>query len=438
MTDKKIITARPLSARASKATMERKYDFEEDMVSPPEIGSPVRFSIRRDMEKEGSPLFRIIGFGVVVVAVGVGLLFLVQNVISNQNQGAATTSSSATSSSLSAIDMPSVAKADDSVSDITPNSLFTTSPLSLGTSLAAGTTITLASVEHNAYNSFTRTLMTLDGVTNSLPATTISYNADAKQILITLAKVTVTDATLLEPATTSIGNVKEIAVTQDGDATRVVFTLAESGKYYASVHNGKVLTLDVKSDSQLNQSVTTTSSASTTSMTSSASTSAAASSSRASSSATSSVAGGIPSAPHYDNTASQSKQYVVSNVTDNSVLSETYYYVDYGDSFQFSWAMRGTGDASIPNATAELIQDNGKNYVEVVMSNLGFDLLGSQNRNPTINVTLAGSNVVQILQKGYSGGKATYWVELKQAGNFRLHSTLTYNNRQLLSIQIMD
>lgn len=436
MTDKKIITARPLSARASKATMERKYEYEEDMIMPPEIGSPVRFSIRRDMEKEGSPLVRIIGFGVVIVAVGVGLLFLVQSVISNQsqNQGAAT-SSSATSSSLSAIDMPSVAKADDSVSDATPNSLFTTSPLSLGTSLPTGTSVTLASVEHNAYNSFTRTLMTLDGVTNSLPATTISYNADAKQILISLSKVNVTDARLLEPASTTIGNVREIAVSQDGDTTRIVFTLAESSKYYASVHNGSVLTLDVKSDSQLNQSVSSASSVTTTSATSTVSSTSAATTSVSS---TSSSAGGVPTAPHYDNTASQDKQYVVSAVNDNSVLSETYYYVDYGDSFQFSWAMRGTGDASIPNATAELIQDNGKSYVEVVMSNLGFDLLGSQNRNPTINVTLAGSNVVQILQKGYSGGKATYWVELKHAGNFRLHSTQTYNNRQLLSIQIMD
>lgn len=431
---------RPLSIRTTRTVTDDSKmagpiveTTEEVVDSPnPKYIEPVRFSARRNVEGEGSSVGRIILYVVVVVVVGVGLTLLIQNFVTGQGSTSTTTSSAVTSTEevVSSVNISTLMKADSTATSLTPNTAYTTGDSSLGSAANDVSDAILDQFSYQAYETFSRTTWEFDGLeSGKLPATTVVYSPIDSTVTVSFAGVDVSDAEMLQEFTVRTGNVVKIVGSKTDTAVSFVLSMSESGKYYVFVDNGTNVSLDIKTDTQL--ATVTSASSSSEAVTSSAV--------AATSSSSASAMTGAPAAPHYDNTASQNKQYVVSNVTGNGLYSETYYYIDYGDSFQFSWAMRNEGETQIPNATAELVTDSGKDYIEVKINNLGYELLHALGRSQAnITIPTSSSKLVAVHTRGYSNGTATFWVELTEKTEFRLHSTQTYEGHQLLGIQVMD
>jgi len=424
-----------LSARASKASAAEEAKAAavsaksvKNIPSTSEL-EPVRFSRRQDLEKHDSPIGKIITYIVVVVLVGVGLTFLVQNYITSQNanNNVATDTEPTPQTAIPNATIATAILSDSSASSVNKNELFTNSDLSLGSSSNDVTSVNISQLDHAAYTTFTRTSWTLTGLKSGLPASKIVYSPVNKTVTITFNGVTNVDSGFLQEIPVDVGNVTSITGSKTDSTVVFELKLSAASKYYAFIVGGNKVVLDIKTESQLNIPATPVASTPTP-----APAPAPAPAPVASSDA--------PAAPHYDNTMSQAKQYVASKVTGNSVYNDTYYYVDYGDSFQFSWAFRNTGEMSIPNASAELKTDtDGTYYIEIKINNLAQDLLAALGKTePTVSIPTTATNYESMQLKSFTGGTSTYNLNLRHKGDFRLHSTQTYEGYQLLGIQLKD
>jgi hypothetical protein len=441
-----------LTARASKAsgdTHSRAHSSEDTPLNNPSNVEPIRFSARNAFESEGSSAGRIVLFVIVVIILGVGLTFLIQNFVASRNGTAGQSSSSSTSSAAGIktefLDIAGTTLPDSAASRVTSNELYTNSPLSLGSVNNVKADTKIEKLTHMVYDTFTTTSWTVTEGGTGMPATNISYDAASKAVQVKFTKLDVADASITGPFDIAVGNVTRITTQQQADSITFSLQLAAASKYYAYVVGGNTLALDIKTEDELTMPASTSSATASSSSSSSVSSSSSASSS-SSSSATSSASSSTPTgSTNYDNQLSQNKQSVVSTVTGNTIYNDTYYYIDYGDSFQFSWAMRNTGPESIPNATAELVDQDGVPYVKVTINNLAQDILAAQGKTKaTITINTSSTNLVDVTRESTTGGSnsfsgtSVYMVQLKHKGNFRLHSTLTYNNYQLLSLQLAD
>jgi hypothetical protein len=424
-----------LSARVSKASTadEVKSVPTPAKLKPTSDLEPVRFSRRQDLEKHDSPIGKIMMYIVVVVLVGVGLTLLVQSYITSQNANTDVVATDTEPTPVVTIPNATIATAvlaDSAASSVNKNELFTSSDLSLGSSSNDASGVNISLLDHEVYTSFTRTSWTLEGLKSGLPASKISYSAADKTVTVTFNGVANVDTGFLEEILVDVGNVESITGTKTDSGITFVLQLSASSKYYAFIVGGNKVVLDIKTDSQLNLPATPVATPTPSPAPAPAPTP----------TPTPVATGDAPAAPHYDNTMSQSKQYVASKVTGNSVYNDTYFYVDYGDSFQFSWAFRNTGEMSIPNASAELKTDtDGTFYIEIKINNLAQDLLAALGKTePTVSIPTTSTNYESMQLKSFTGGVSTYNLNLRHKGDFRLHSTQTYEGYQLLGIQLKD
>lgn len=420
-----------LTSRASKAT---EREDEADLLASSD--EPLKFSVRRDLEQEGGNSRRIIIFIVIVLALGLGLTFLVQSFVSQGNGNGQTSSSTSTSEEaieIAGVTINDVEKEDsESIRQIS-DSQYTDVELNLGSPANVNAELKLEKIDYTPYKSFSELRLTLSEVATGLPSTKISYDNKTDKVVVTMDTVSPLDISMLQEIRVDTGNVTQIFPQQVEGDMEITVSFFENVKFYAAVEGKNVLVIYFKSDSQFSVSSTTTASETTSSAASSTSSSV---STTTVSSTSSSAASGTD---QFDNAVSQNKQTVTNTkVTDNSLISETYYYEDKGTSFEFSWAIRGANPA-VPNATAEYVAADGKNYIEVKISNLSYDLLHALGRQKAIiNISTASSNMVDVYTKGFTGGTATFWVEVKAKKDFRLHSTNTVNSYRLLSIELMD
>lgn len=419
-----------LTARASKAS-------DPEPVKSLDLDEPLKFSVRREMAGEGGNSKRIIIFIVIVVALGLGLTLLVQSFINNQGQqsNGNTTSTSSTEPEIS---IPGVEIGDEVVDDGAAtrqieNSQYTDSQLSLGSASNAVAGINLEKLTYTPYDTFSELKLELTDTANGLPSTAVSYLTDSDSVVVAMTGIGVANLEMLQTIEVNAGNVFSITPSNTDTGVSVTIKLVEPGKYFAAVVGTNGLSLYFKTDSDF---ATISSSSETTSTTTSASTSTTTSTPATTSSTTSSTPAG---SANFDNDAGQGKQSIVSSVTDNKLVSETYYYVDGGNNFTFSWAIRGEGDSSVPNATAEYITDGGKNYIEVKINNLAFEIMHNKGREKAIiNISTASSNLVDVFTKGMSNGTATFWIEVRAKKDFRLYSNEDFGGYRLLSIQLFD
>src|SRR6185369_13731274 len=147
-----------------------------------------------------------------------------------------------------------------------------------------------------------------------------------------------------------------------------------------------------------------------------------------------------PTTLNYKNSFSQKKQYIVSNAVGNIIKENVYYYEDAGTYFEFSFGTKNqVGSKYIPNASAELITDSGKTYIEIVIKNLSQEVFKSYGITGTAlthsGINLSNANFVRIDLKSFSGGTATYRMQIKRAADFRLLSEATVDGAtQVVSI----
>lgn len=432
-----------LTSRSSKATDagldESLMDLPTAVDNRPE---PLKFSVRRDSMNEGGSSRRVLIFILIVVALGLGLTFVVQGFINNQGNGGTATSSSTTSSEA-VFSTPGAEIGDEEMPDADAprqiaNADYVDTELSLGSNANNTTTLNLEKFIYEPYETFSLTRFQLTEGAPGLPAVKINYLATDLTVRVVFTGVGVTDLGLLQSIPVTVGNVKDFTSSiENGDLT-IDIELMEESKYFAAVESGGTLALYIKTNTALAQP-SSTSTTTSEEMTSSSTTSSAPATTSSTTTSTAATTSSAAAGDSFTNQMSQTKQSIANSaISGNSLISETYYYQDTGNSFIFSWAMRN-GDPAVPNATAEYITDNGKDYIEVKVSNLQYDILHAKGREKAIiNISTASSNLVDVYTKGFSGGTATFWVEVKAKKDFRLFATETYSTYRLLSLELAD
>lgn len=394
-----------------------------------------RFSEMKEMESENSSL-RIIVYVLIVIVIGVGLALLVRQLIANQQPPSNSNQNPVSNpvSSNSALELSTTGVSDTLATNVAKNEDYLDSALlTLGDEGVDMESTSLDKIRYTDYSTFSRMIFDLSSSTAKLPKVNLAY--DASKLTLTVEVVDLVQIASSLRADLDVDSlVSEIRF--DKVNTKYIIFLTEKFKYrvYADKDNlvidFKTLTELAKPEAEEEEPVTPPT-APTTPVTPVV---------------PPTTSGNKPAAPHYENSFSQTKQYVSSAVTGATITLNNYYVWDEGTFFEFSWAEEGEiGDDYVPNASAELVTEGGVNYIDVTIENLkGANLSNGVTAAQIESVrgfSMAGANFVGVTRTSFdvATGKAVYRVELKKKADFQLLSQETYDgNSQILSIQIKD
>lgn len=378
---------------------------------------------------------KIIIYIVIVIVIGVGAALLVRSLITNNqanNNNTSTTPPAATSN----VSISTSSKADSTATNLGANEDYTDSAQTkAGDSSLNGATTSIDKLDFTKYTTFGRLTFTLSGNNGKLPATNLTYSAADKSLTVNIPGLKSVDADLQKQidVTSIINN-----ITYDSATKNFKITFIEDTKYRV-VPNTSNLIIDFKTVKELAKPVTTTPTPTPTPAPTPTPTP-----------TPTSTDPSKPAAPHYDNTMSQTKQYVVSNVTGTPITNNIYYFDDLNSSFEFSWGQKdAVGDAYVPNATAyyDTSAPAGKVYLMVEISNLAGEFMTA---NGVSEITAAGiqsktgadtsgANLNKITLISFDGGTAKYRFELKNKADFKIWTQKTVDNlTQVLSVRIND
>ncbi len=399
-----------------------------------------RFSEMKEGDGENNSL-RIIIYVLIVIVIGVGLALLVRQLISNQ-QVESPQSNSQTPVSEPVIEtnpaliINTIGLPDASASNVGSNEDYVDSTLvSLGSTDVNMNVAKLDKIQYTDYETFSRLVFDLSTTENKLPKVNLSFDSSKSTLTVEFVGIKNIDTNLQKDLTIG-GVIDEIRFDQVNK--KYIIFLADNIKYRV-VSDGDNLVIDFKTQKALEQS--TNAETPTTNDTNTTTEDTTTDNSDSMSSDTSK-----PAAPHYENSFSQSKQYVSSALNTNSITLNNYYVWDEGSFFEFSWAEEGKlGDDYVPNANAYLETKDGVNYIVVEIdnlksANLADGLTPSQIESKS-GISMAGANFAGLTRDSFdsSTGKAIYRIELNKKANFKLLDQTTYDEKtQILSIQIKD
>ncbi len=392
-----------------------------------------RFTEMRGTESEGSS-FRIILYVVIVIVIGVGAALLIRNLITT-NTNTPTPQVEQTTNNVpevTALTISTNPLSDTSAINLADNNEYKDSALiTLGDSKVDITKAKLDKITYTRFTTFARMIFDLSTLENKLPKSNISYDSIKNRITIEFVGLSnVNDDLKTQTAINDI--VKSISF--ESASGQFVIELSEKSKYRVFTANDN-LNIDIKTVKQLETPDTTTQVAEVTPE------------------VTPEVVNPVnvdpskPTAPHYDNTFGQTKQYVSSAITDNSIAQNQFYYWDQGTFFEFSWGAKDkVGDSYVPNATAyyDTAATNGKIYIIVELSNLSqeaFSIYGITGTDLSGKVVTSASNFVRADLTSFdkATGVAKYKIEVKKKTDFKLLTQKTYDGKaQILSLQMKD
>lgn len=393
-----------------------------------------RFSEMKQMESENSSL-RIIVYVLIVIVIGVGLALLVRQLIANQQPPSNPTNqnpvNNPTTPTNSALEVSTVGISDRLATNVAENDDYLDSAiLTLGDESVDMASASLDKLKYTDYSTFSRLIFDLSTAEEALPKVNFAYDSTKLTLTVEIVGLVQINSDLQEDMEID-SLVSEIRY--DSVNNKYIIFLTEKFKYrvYADKDN---LLIDFKTLSELEDSDGEEPVAPAPAPTPTPTT------------PPTSSDGSKPAAPHYENSFSQSKQYVSSNVTGNTITLNNYYVWDQGTFFEFSWAEeKKIGDEYVPNATAELVTEGGVNYIDVTIENLkGANLadgLTTQQIEAKAGITMAGANFVNLTRTSYDSttGKAVYRIQLKKVADFQLLTQDNYaGDTQILSIQIKD
>lgn len=390
-----------------------------------------RFTEIRDMEGDGNSL-RIIIFIAVIIVIGVVAALLVRNSVMNSQTPAAnetenTTANTTVETQPSAYVVSTSPLADTSAVNVVKNADYVDSAIvTLGDSTAVAEETSLDKVTYLRYATFARLTFDLNTSDKKLPKTTVNFDSVGNKMTVVFDNLGTVADDLMEDI--DIGDlVSEIRYVSTNNSYVIMFE--DSVKYFVK-KDGDNLVFDFKTNTELAKPDTvattpdveedTTPTQPTTPTTP----------------AETNVS--KPKAPHFNNEFSQSKQYVVSNVTENKLAHNVYYFDNYGSSYQFSWAQTGViGDNNVPNATAYYDTSTaGKTYLMIEISNLTQEVMTANNKTSLTladigaktGATTAGATLVKLDLLSFEGGVAKYRMELSKKTDFKLWVDKTPDN----------
>lgn len=407
--------------------------------------SPARYSqLEEDKPDNRQRIMRVGLFALVIVVLAVGAILFIENgsrQTSNGNQATQSTTSQ-NIAQIAGFELSRTVQTDDNAGIIPARADFNVSRVSLGSSANTQDTAVISNLQYNVYSSATRFVWELEGVTTGLPASTIEYDAATNTILVTFVDVDVADSQMITTVTPSIGSNEEIAVSQN--ANSIVYSLKfDEAVRYAPVVNAAnaTLTLFVRTETQITNSIssaasTTTASQTSTTTTAATTTSQAATSTTATNSTTSQAAVGQV----LQNAYSRNPQTISSGLT-NTVAMRSFFYQDFGPHFEFSWVFGPAGVSSVPpKATAQFIVEDNINYIEVKIEGVTEDYFQARGQSQATfgNINTTYANIVKVIFRGRENNVSTYWVQVKGLSDFRLMATGERNGNQKLTLDIRD
>lgn len=402
-------------------------------ISPDKLDQS-RFSDRIVDDEAGSSL-RILIYVVIVIVVGVGAALLIRNLIINndnktteddnntQNQDTQTTS---------AFEINKTVTADAQANLPTATSSYVNSAqVTLGEDLASGVVVSLDKIIYTKYTTFARVEFDFSGA--KLPKLNTTFDS-VKNLFTVKLPSNVTVSTDL----TSTQTISDLVTVVNFNSTTKEYTITLSeDSFYAVKQNSGNLIIDFKTATQLDKDNNVEETPLTTNPTTTTPTT--------TTDTTTTTDSNKPTTVNYTNNFSQKQQYIVSEVTGNTLNYNKFFYYDAGDFLELSFGEQGKlGEKYAPNATAYLKTENGKEYLYFEIENLAqeaFSFLGFSNNGTDLSTYMntAGSNFVRIDRTKFENGKATYRIELKRKSDFKLVSQDTYDGTtQITSIQIKD
>lgn len=389
-----------------------------------------RFS---EMKEEDENPLRIIIYVVIVILIGVGSAFAVRQLISkDETSDDDTTEETDTTEDISDVTVTLTPAPDATAVSQPTKAQFTDSAItSVGTNEDTAS-LSVSALEYKKYTTFGRLTFTITGINsvNDFPKTTLNFDSIAQKITLDFANVVTVSEDLKEDILIS-DLIDEVRYNQV-DSQFLIF-LSEDSKYRVALNNNQLF-LDIKTVRQLEIDDETTTETdtevpdTTEDITEDTDTT------------PTPPAGGT----NYTNEYSQNEQSIVSNVTDNTIAHNKFYYGDEGPAFEFSWGITNkVGDSYIPNASAKLIDKSGVPYLEVTIQNLSQEsfqtagITGTSLSNTGID--MSGANFVRVDRVSFANGTAKYEIRLKRKADFKLISQKTLDNKdQVISVLIAD
>lgn len=388
-----------------------------------------RFSEIRQMEKETSPL-RIILFVVVVILIGGGGVLFFRNLISNdQTTNNTNTSTEADNDAIQETQSSYVIDTspirDSQAVNAPKNSEYDESAL-ITVGQSTDTQADLSRILYSRFQTFGRLTFDFTTEDKKLPKTTINFESTANRMIVSFAGVsTVNEGLKMDQVVNDI--VKEIRYNEADNSFIILF---EEKTRYVPVNDGDNLILNFKTVDELtNPTVEETPSEQEDEEPEEVETE----------EPTTPADTNKPAAMHVDNEYSQNKQYVSSNVSTNKIAHDVYYFDNYVNSYQFSWAQKNAiGDEFVPNAVAyyDTSAPTGKVHLMVEISNLtqeifqrnGVEELSISDIESKTGVSTSGSNLEKIELLSFENGTAKYRFVLNKKSDFKLWVDKTIDN----------
>lgn len=410
----------------------------------PDRLDPARFT---DLQDENDSPLRIIVFVIVVIIIGVASAFGVRELIlKDDSDDSEETTQEDTSSGREANDQTSnvlinTSPIADSLAVKAPSDdTFTNAATSqIGSATADGTSVSVDKFEYRRYQTFGRAIFDFGGVagTSTFPEITVSFDSLENLIIIDLGEVASVDEDLQNDIT-----INEIISEVRYTSTENTFTifLREDSRYALTLNNNQLF-FDVKPTRPLEDVVVDEVDEPEPEPIEEPEPEPAAEENTQGSTP--------PSEINYTNDFSQNEQFIVSEVTGNSVPQNGFSYADTGPYFEFSWMVKDqTGEDVIPNASARLVEESGVNYIDVTINNLSTEAFAQDGIVETSlsngNVNLSGANFENVRKVSFEDGTAKYRIQLKYKSNYRLVAQTSTPwagdplPNQLISIEIRD
>lgn len=397
----------------------------------PEKLDRTRFTEIRDMEGDGNSL-RIIIFIAVIIVIGVAAALLVRNsVLNSQNSSDNTTEDSntvpsdTTASSSYVVSVSPIA--DSSAVNVVKNEDYVDSAIvTLGESTADAEDVSLDKITYLRYATFARLTFDLNTSDKKLPKTNINFDSVGNKMTVAFESIGTIEESLQEDLEVN-DIISEIRFVATNNSYVILF---DDSVKYSVKKDGDNLVFDFKTTTELSKPEETVANDEEDTV--------APQEEETTTTNTNTSSADKPTAPHFNNEFSQSKQYVVSNVKENKLAHNVYYFDNYGSSYEFSWAQTGVvGDSNVPNATAYYDTTTaGKTYLIVEISNLtqevltanGVESLTLDDIAAKTGATTAGSTLKKVDLVSFENGVAKYKLELSKKTDYKLWVDKTPDN----------
>lgn len=411
-----------------------------------------RFSERKENEEESS--LRIIIYVVVVIIIGVGLALLVRNLISQDAGTDDPTTTQETENDTNTevqtdtnLSISTTTKADPDDAPLNED-LMDAPSLAVGNSTASVENVILSAFKYDRYTTFARINMAIDGVESQADLPRIAVNYDSTRN--SLSVVFPTEMAVDENLTDTI-QINDLVSNVTYNVSTNTFTINVASEFkYEILPTTDGLTIDIKTIAQIEGIEETTDETDTTDESTDneqlpGETDTDTTDPEVTEPETTEpekpVTTTPPSGQRLENDFSTSKQYVSGGTSAKNLEIREIYFEDAGSYYEVAFGNpRVAGAENTPYTSAELVKENGVNYVKVTIEGLDAFTIGKEIYNENnIPVTTIASNLAGITVESFENGRAILMFELKKEGEFRLVSIPTVSGlTQVVALQIKD